>query len=99
MYGSGLRLMKAVRLRVQDINFDYHCIEVWNGKAGKYRTVTLVPELTEALKNQISQVSAYYVLRMLTTLVSIYLLLEHENIRAQLKYLIGIIYFHQIEYR
>ena len=26
MYGSGLRLMEAVRLRVQDINFDYHCV-------------------------------------------------------------------------
>jgi integron integrase len=64
MYGSGLRLMEAVRLRVQDINFDYHCIEVWNGKGGKHRTVTLAPELTEALKNQISQVSAYYVLDM-----------------------------------
>jgi site-specific recombinase XerD len=35
MYGSGLRLMEAVRLRVQDINFDYHCIEVWNGKGGE----------------------------------------------------------------
>jgi len=64
MYGSGLRLMEAVRLRVQDINFDYHCIEVWNGKGGKHRTVTLAPELTEVLKNQISQVRAYYVLDM-----------------------------------
>ncbi|MBA6222620.1 integron integrase [Colwellia sp. MB02u-18] len=64
MYGSGLRLMEAVRLRVQDINFDYHCIEVWNGKGGKHRAVTLAPELTEVLKNQISQVSAYYVLDM-----------------------------------
>lgn len=59
-----MSLMEAVRLRVQDINFDYHCIEVWNGKGGKHRTVTLAPELTEALKNQISQVSAYYVLDM-----------------------------------
>lgn len=67
MYGSGLRLMEALRLRVQDINFDYHCIEVWNGKGGKHRTVTLAPELTEALKNQISQVSAYYVLDMNNT--------------------------------
>lgn len=62
MYGSGLRLMEAVRLRVQDINFDYHCIEVWNGKGGKHRTVTLAGELTAALKAQISLVKSYYVL-------------------------------------
>lgn len=56
MYGSGLRLMEAVRLRVQDINFDYHCIEVWNRKGGKHRTVTLATELATALKEQISLV-------------------------------------------
>ncbi|TWX65835.1 integron integrase [Colwellia sp. C1TZA3] len=67
MYGSGLRLMEAVRLRVQDINFDYHCIEVWNGKGGKHRTVTLAPELTEALKEQILQVKAYYALDIRNT--------------------------------
>tara|TARA_B110000438_G_C15750574_1_gene622744 strand:- start:222 stop:1187 length:966 start_codon:yes stop_codon:yes gene_type:complete len=64
MYGSGLRLMEAVRLRVQDINFDYHCIEVWNGKGGKHRTVTLATELATALKEQISLVKSYYVLDM-----------------------------------
>ena len=40
MYPDGLRLMEAVRLRVQDINFDYYCTEVWNGKGGKHQTVT-----------------------------------------------------------
>ena len=64
MYGSGLRLMEAVRLRVQDINFDYHCIEVWNGKGGKHRTVTLTTELTQDLKAQISRVKSYYLLDM-----------------------------------
>ena len=28
IYASGLRLMEAVRLRVQDIDFDYHCIRI-----------------------------------------------------------------------
>ena len=45
MYGSGLRLMEAVRLRVKDIDFDYCCIRVWNGKGGRHRTVALAPEL------------------------------------------------------
>lgn len=62
MYGSGLRLMEAIRLRVQDINFDYNCIQVWNGKGGKHRTVTLATELVGALKAQISLVSSYYTL-------------------------------------
>jgi len=35
MYGSGLRLMEVVRLRVQDIDFDYNSIQVWQGKGGK----------------------------------------------------------------
>lgn len=45
MYSSGLRLMEVVRLRVKDIDFDYCCVRVWNGKGGKHRTVTLAPEL------------------------------------------------------
>ncbi len=32
MYGSGLRSIEAVQLRVQDIDFDYKCLRVWNGK-------------------------------------------------------------------
>ena len=41
MYGSGLRLMETVRLRVKDIDFDYCCIRVWNGKGGRHRIVGL----------------------------------------------------------
>ncbi len=32
MYGSGMRLMECVRLRVQDIDFDYHQVIVRGGK-------------------------------------------------------------------
>ena len=45
MYGSGLTLMEAVRLRVQDIDFHYSSINIWQGKGGKHRSVTLAPEL------------------------------------------------------
>jgi integron integrase len=59
LYASGLRLMECVRLRVQDIDFDYHCIRVWNGKGGKHRVVTLANELTASLHVQITKVKHY----------------------------------------
>jgi integron integrase len=59
MYGSGLRVMEAVQLRVQDIDFDYKCIRVWNGKGKKHRVATLAPELIPLIRNQITQVNEY----------------------------------------
>ena len=59
MYGSGLRVMEAVQLRVQDIDFDYKSIRVWNGKGNKNRVVTLAAELIPLLRNQIVQVDEY----------------------------------------
>lgn len=60
LYGSGLRQMEAVRLRVHDIDFHYLSLLVWNGKGGKHRRVTLAPELVESLKRQINKVKDYY---------------------------------------
>ncbi|WP_445769035.1 integron integrase [Rheinheimera sp.] len=60
LYGSGLRLMEAVRLRVNAIDFDYLSLMVWHGKGGKHRRVTLAPELVEPLRRQISLVEAFY---------------------------------------
>ena len=60
MYGSGLRLMEVVRLRVHDIDLNFHCIQIWNGKGGKHRRVTLAPELTSLLKEQIELASMYF---------------------------------------
>ncbi len=64
LYGSGLRLMEAIRLRVQDIDFDYLSIQVWNGKGGKHRRVTLARELIEPLKSQIEATRLYFQLDM-----------------------------------
>lgn len=60
MYGSGLRLMEATRLRVQDIDFNYLSVQIWNGKGGKHRCVTLAKELVPALKIQISHAESRY---------------------------------------
>ncbi|TMO59424.1 integron integrase [Pseudoalteromonas aurantia] len=62
MYGSGLRVMEAVQLRVKDIDFDYKCIQVWCGKGNKHRIVTLATELIPLLRNQILQVDEYLTL-------------------------------------
>jgi len=56
LYGSGLRRMELVRLRVQDIDFDQLAIRVWSGKGGKNRITTLAPELLSALQAQIEKV-------------------------------------------
>ncbi|MFV0448826.1 MAG: integron integrase [Vibrio sp.] len=56
MYGSGLRLMETVRLRVKDIDFDYGAIRIWQSKGGKNRVVTLAEELHSSLYNQIAKV-------------------------------------------
>lgn len=55
MYGSGMRLMEALRLRTKDIDFHYRAILVRNGKGGKDRVVTLPDELINPLKLQLEQ--------------------------------------------
>jgi integrase len=43
LYGTGMRLMEAVRLRVGDVDFHYRQITVRNGKGNKDR-VTVLPD-------------------------------------------------------
>jgi len=59
LYGSGMRLMEVLRLRVQDIDFDYSCIRIWDGKGGKNRVVTLATELIPQIRTQIQLVESY----------------------------------------
>ena len=56
LFGSGLRLMECVRLRIQDIDFENNQIYVRNPKGGKDRT-TLFPEnLHRGIRVQIEKV-------------------------------------------
>ncbi|QXD14403.1 integron integrase [Rhodocaloribacter litoris] len=43
LYGSGLRLLEALRLRVKDLDFGYRQLVVRDGKGGKDR-ITLLPD-------------------------------------------------------
>ena len=47
LYGTGMRLMECMRLRVQDVGFDRGEITVRNGKGGKDRRVPLPQRLRE----------------------------------------------------
>lgn len=49
-YGSGLRLMESLRLRVKDIDFDHSALVVRDGKGGKDRVVTLADALVDPLR-------------------------------------------------
>ena len=56
LYGSGLRLLEALRLRVKDVDFDQHQITVRGGKGDKDR-VTVLPESVRAeLRRHLSEV-------------------------------------------
>jgi integron integrase len=50
LYGSGLRLLEALRLRVQDVDFGYRTITVRDGKGAKDRMTMLPDELAEPLQ-------------------------------------------------
>ena len=56
LYGAGMRLMEAVRLRVKDVDFGRWEIVVRNGKGGKDRRVPLPRRLEAALQAQIERV-------------------------------------------
>ncbi|MCF6336465.1 MAG: integron integrase [Gammaproteobacteria bacterium] len=53
MYGSGLRLMECLRLRVMNLDFLHRAIYVHNGKGGKDRVVTLSDELIVPLQRHL----------------------------------------------
>lgn len=55
MYGTGMRLMECVRLRVQDVDFDYGQIVVRYGKGGKDRVVPLPDTLRSRLQAQLEE--------------------------------------------
>lgn len=55
LYGSGLRLSEALRLRVKDIDFEYNQITVRDGKGEKDRTTLLPQSLVPILIEQIEK--------------------------------------------
>lgn len=60
LYGSGLRLMECLRLRVKDVDFARNEITVREGKGGKDRKTVLPGRLLQPLQLQIGQVRALH---------------------------------------
>jgi len=56
LYGTGMRLMDCVRLRVQDIDFEYRQIVIRDGKGKKDRVVPLPERMIEILKAHLKEV-------------------------------------------
>jgi integron integrase len=56
LYGTGIRLMECIRLRVQDVDFGHRQIIVRHGKGGKDLAVPLPASSVDALTSQIDRV-------------------------------------------
>jgi integron integrase len=57
LYGSGLRVMECVRLRVKDVDLGYLQITLRNGKGGRDRRTMVPVFLVDALRKQIAKVA------------------------------------------
>jgi integron integrase len=60
MYGTGMRLMECVRLRVADVDFGQQLIVVRDGKGAKDRIVPLPQRLREPIKAHLEGVKAQH---------------------------------------
>ena len=60
LYGTGMRLMDCIRLRVKDIDFAYNHIVVRDGKGQKDRVVPLPQRLVEPLQQHLKTVQCLH---------------------------------------
>ncbi len=54
LYGTGMRLMEGLRLRIKDVDFDRHVIVVREAKGNKDRVVMLPRSLVPALRQHLA---------------------------------------------
>jgi integrase len=55
LYGSGLRPMECLRLRVKDLDFDAHQITVRDGKGAKDRVTVLARQSMQPLRSHLQR--------------------------------------------
>lgn len=61
LYGTGMRIMEALRLRVRDLDFDYRQITVRAGKGNKDRVTVLPDALRAPLAAQLERARALHI--------------------------------------
>lgn len=62
LYGTGMRILEALRLRVQDVDFEHGAIIVREGKGSKDRVVMLPATLREPLQAQLERAKSLWTL-------------------------------------
>ena len=60
LYGDGLRLLEALRLRVKDIEFEYRQIVARDGKGSKDRVTVLPERLVVLLRDHLGRVEQHH---------------------------------------
>lgn len=60
LYGTGMRLMEVIRLRVKDVDFSRNEITMREGKGGKDRITMLPQSLVEEFQARLVQVKALH---------------------------------------
>lgn len=73
LYGSGLRLMEALRLRVQDVHLDQRELVVREGKGNKDRVTMLPGALVAPIKRRIAERAALHAIDMAKGMAGVYL--------------------------
>ncbi len=73
LYGCGLRITEAIRLRVLDIDFGYHEITVRDGKGMKDRVTPLPDNTLPLLKNHLERVKTIHQKDLLKGYGAVYL--------------------------
>jgi integron integrase len=73
LYGTGMRLMEGLRLRVKDVDFDRRAIIVREGKGAKDRVVMLPAALEVPLRQQLVRAHALWAADRSVGLAGVYL--------------------------
>ncbi len=73
LYGSGLRLMECLRLRVKDLDFERQELMVRDGKGGKDRMTMIPRSLLSPLRRQLEEARALFSADRLADVAGVYL--------------------------
>jgi integrase len=89
LYGTGMRLMEAVRLRVKDVELARKEIIIRDGKGGKDRVTMLPDSLLEAIRAQLVLRRAWHEQDMALNKVDVWLVRERMRYPVKDRRILG----------